>query len=418
MTALPADLSHQLQDGQTARIVVSPNDLRQLFNQVEAEFCQSRVYQKILSWFQHQLKDNEELVSQLASTLGREAIRLTLRQLIAGASQTEPEALRPAPAPDEVCDRPVSAAQSGVEASHSSNSSEDSNPFPPLKEAQTVGSQPAKAAENGFQVSEHRSVNVEAMQTTYQAERLTDSEPIDTESADSKLSNTMPADSKPVGIGHKPAARARSGPAVSQSHTATASTLLEVGNLLKQARQQRGLTLDQLYQLTHVPKHHIQAIENGMRDRLPEEIYVRGFMRHLCNALGLNGESLTPYYAHAAEAPANSSLQQHKPQSPRLYLRPAHLYTGYATLMLGALGGLCWITWQPIADEIDWPEQVNLGAAAVDSDLAALRETVTSKLRYFELSKQRSRHLAELDSIAAPELILEQIQGIPLSEAP
>ncbi|MGF1513528.1 MAG: helix-turn-helix domain-containing protein [Elainellaceae cyanobacterium] len=413
MTALPVDPSC-LHDGQAARIVASPDDLRQLFNQVEAEFHQSRAYKKILSWFQHQLKGNEDLVAQLASTLGREAIRLTLRQLVASAS---PADLEPAVQP-----------ASGTEVLPSRTTAP-----PPL----TFRAGPA-AAEAGLseapQVSQTLRVDGAANPFEYvapQAQSIRDKSDKE-ERVDRGAANVRPSFRRPY-IG--PAGIERTtdlqtiepaeGPAESPNERdrpslGSASTLVEAGKLLLWTRQQRGLTLDQLHRMTHVPKYHIQAIESGALDQLPEEIYVRGFVRRLSKALGLDGDSLTQCLpAQAAPGPASNPFHRLESQSSRVYLRPAHLYTSYATLMLGALGSLCWVTWQPLADEFDWP-QLNAvdNSASVDSEQFFSGRALRSKLRDFELSKQRARHLNEVDGIAAPELILEQLQIAPLSEVP
>ncbi len=376
MTALQASPSY-LHDGKTACIAVSPGDLRQLFGQVEAEFQDSKVYRKILSWFQHQLKDNEELVSQLASALGREAIRLTLRQLVVSQVNSEDSASRSGPAAESSPQKPQPATTA----------------ISPVLSA--VSDRPA--APNPFEFSGETAADAVEGATEIAAR---DDTPVQT-SLDSFSEVPPAADCERH-----------------QLELESASTLAEVGAVLKQVRQQRGLTTDQLHRATHVPNYHIRAIENGATDQLPEAIYVRGFVRHLCSALGLEIPPLmrdTPL--------ASSATGRNRSMSPPLapsssYLRPAHLYTGYATLMLGALGGLCWVTWQPIAADIDWPEPASIDKASLtEANSAPFLKEVASKLRYFELSKQRSRHL-EVDSIAGPELILEKLQGTPVSEVP
>jgi cytoskeletal protein RodZ len=99
-----------------------------------------------------------------------------------------------------------------------------------------------------------------------------------------------------------------------------------------------------------VPLHHIEAIENGEIEKLPQDIYVRGFIRRLGDALGLDGSAM----ANALPKPAASPI-------PSMYLsvsdsesaegfqmRPMHLYIGYTALMAGAVGGLGWLSQQPL----------------------------------------------------------------------
>ncbi|MBD0342206.1 MAG: helix-turn-helix domain-containing protein, partial [Microcoleus sp. Co-bin12] len=53
--------------------------------------------------------------------------------------------------------------------------------------------------------------------------------------------------------------------------------LRELGRELRKGRQIRSLSLQQLHSQTLVPLHHIEAIENGEIEKLPQDIYVRGF---------------------------------------------------------------------------------------------------------------------------------------------
>ena len=126
--------------------------------------------------------------------------------------------------------------------------------------------------------------------------------------------------------------------------------LRELGRELRKGRQIRSLSLQQLHSQTLVPLHHIEAIENGEIEKLPQDIYVRGFIRRLGDALGLDGSAM----ANALPKPAASPI-------PSMYLsvsdsesaegfqmRPVHLYVGYTALMAGAVGGLGWLSQQPL----------------------------------------------------------------------
>ncbi|HIK28426.1 MAG: helix-turn-helix domain-containing protein [Oscillatoriaceae bacterium SKW80] len=114
--------------------------------------------------------------------------------------------------------------------------------------------------------------------------------------------------------------------------------LRQLGVQLRQARLSQSVSLEKLHNFTRVPLHVIEALENGCTERLPEDVYVRGFIRRIGNALGLQGERL------AASLPA---LVESVPKAfSGFYLRPIHLYIGYAALMAGAVGGLHWLASQ------------------------------------------------------------------------
>lgn len=118
--------------------------------------------------------------------------------------------------------------------------------------------------------------------------------------------------------------------------------LRQLGAQLRQARLSQSVSLEELHNFTRVPLHAIQALENGCIEQLPEDVYVRGFIRRIGNALGLQGERL----AASLPAPVESVVPSwyHPESFSDFYLRPVYLYIGYAALMAGAMGGLHWLS--------------------------------------------------------------------------
>jgi cytoskeletal protein RodZ len=52
-----------------------------------------------------------------------------------------------------------------------------------------------------------------------------------------------------------------------------------IGELLKKTRQEKGLTLDQVFQALHIRPHFLNALENDQRELLPSDVQGRGFLR-------------------------------------------------------------------------------------------------------------------------------------------
>lgn len=73
-----------------------------------------------------------------------------------------------------------------------------------------------------------------------------------------------------------------------------------IGHQLHQARQERGLTLEQVAQGTHIRLHYLQAMEAGEFERLPSPAQARGFLRSYASYLGLPPEQLLVYLDVAA----------------------------------------------------------------------------------------------------------------------
>jgi hypothetical protein len=116
--------------------------------------------------------------------------------------------------------------------------------------------------------------------------------------------------------------------------------LRQLGQELQQRRQEQRLSREELYNLTHVPEYQIRALETGLLDKLPQDIYVRGFIRRLGDALELDGSAL------AASLPDRNPIEpvrgSTKPSKIvlSLSLSPIHLYLAYGMILVGAILGL------------------------------------------------------------------------------
>lgn len=74
------------------------------------------------------------------------------------------------------------------------------------------------------------------------------------------------------------------------------SSLEQIGQKLKSARESRGLSLGQIYDRTKIPTTNLEAIESGDNEQLPEPVYVAGFIKRYADCVGLNGQGLAEEY--------------------------------------------------------------------------------------------------------------------------
>ncbi len=65
-----------------------------------------------------------------------------------------------------------------------------------------------------------------------------------------------------------------------------------LGETLRQARLDRGLSLEDAEKATRIRKRHLQALEDEDFGRLPDGVYVKGFIRLYAPYLGLNPSDL------------------------------------------------------------------------------------------------------------------------------
>lgn len=70
----------------------------------------------------------------------------------------------------------------------------------------------------------------------------------------------------------------------------------EIGQKLREARIEKGLTLDDVQQTTKIQKRYLSAIEEGDFEALPGNFYVRAFVKQYAQTVGLDSEALLADY--------------------------------------------------------------------------------------------------------------------------
>ncbi|WP_168122188.1 helix-turn-helix domain-containing protein [Paenibacillus sp. HB172176] len=77
----------------------------------------------------------------------------------------------------------------------------------------------------------------------------------------------------------------------------------DLGALLRQAREERGLSLDDIQEVTKIRKRYLEAIETGDYRVLPGTFYVRAFVKNYSEAVGLEPDEVLRLYKHEVPAP-------------------------------------------------------------------------------------------------------------------
>ncbi|WAA10780.1 helix-turn-helix domain-containing protein [Fervidibacillus albus] len=68
--------------------------------------------------------------------------------------------------------------------------------------------------------------------------------------------------------------------------------MTELGNRLREARIEKGLTLDDLQSITKIQKRYLAGIEEGQYEMIPGKFYVRAFIKQYAEAVGLQPDQL------------------------------------------------------------------------------------------------------------------------------
>ena len=290
-------------------IEISQDELRSLLGEIETELHNSKVYRRAVATVQKLLGSSSEQAKLLFKAIGREAIGVAFRQLsLHGQTATDTT-----PKVEEEIEIEITSE-------------------PPNNELSKCLS------------------TVEPSSTT----NIVKQEPVVKETAITQ-ETTNPVNPQDSSKNRNPLKWLQSGKP-SKAEIAKQARLeqrlekfREIGQQLKQGRESRGLCLNDMHMYTHIPVRQMEAVEKGDIESLPAEVYVRGFIRVMGNALGFNGTAL------AASLPSSEkqeslvpSLFQSENQTPKLGLdvSPMHLYVGYTALVAGAVGGLSLVSQQ------------------------------------------------------------------------
>lgn len=86
--------------------------------------------------------------------------------------------------------------------------------------------------------------------------------------------------------------------------------LTELGSRLKEARETKGISLDELQQITKIQKRYLIGIEEGNYSIMPGKFYIRAFIKQYAEAVELNPEEIFDLYKEDVPSVVNTELPE------------------------------------------------------------------------------------------------------------
>jgi cytoskeletal protein RodZ len=86
--------------------------------------------------------------------------------------------------------------------------------------------------------------------------------------------------------------------------------MAELGRLLTQARQSRGLTLEAAERDTRIARRYLEALEREDFGALPAQVFARGFLRSYSQYLGLDPAQVLPLMPREGPEPRIQALPE------------------------------------------------------------------------------------------------------------
>ena len=93
-----------------------------------------------------------------------------------------------------------------------------------------------------------------------------------------------------------------------------------LGDVLREAREDKGLDINDVARITHVRKEYLRALDEGRYGDLPEEVYTRNFIKLYAQAVGLDDVRLLERYSRERElaSPVNDAPRPITPPLTRV----------------------------------------------------------------------------------------------------
>jgi len=101
--------------------------------------------------------------------------------------------------------------------------------------------------------------------------------------------------------------------------------LVSVGKILQSEREAQRRTLKEVSDTLNIREVYLSAVENEEFNRIPGEVFVKGFIRNYANFLGLDGDALVKEYksgVFSAECkPSTRAIDKKQIKKPRVIVR-------------------------------------------------------------------------------------------------
>ncbi len=85
--------------------------------------------------------------------------------------------------------------------------------------------------------------------------------------------------------------------------------LKELGYLLRKAREEKNISLDELQKITKIQKRYLVELEEGNYSALPGTFYVRAFVKQYAETVGLDAEELMKQHEEEIGSPPKAQVE-------------------------------------------------------------------------------------------------------------
>ena len=122
--------------------------------------------------------------------------------------------------------------------------------------------------------------------------------------------------------------------------------MFEIGSTLREARERRQLTHDQVEGETKIRAKYVRALEDEQFEILPSGTYVKGFLRSYADFLGLEGQIFVDEYVSRFGTRHDDDLFRRRRERPQTARRESSSALVVAIVAVVALSVLVFVAWR------------------------------------------------------------------------
>ena len=129
-------------------------------------------------------------------------------------------------------------------------------------------------------------------------------------------------------------------------------TPMTAGERLRAAREEKGLSIEEIASTTRIPTRHLESLENAEWTQLPAPTYSIGFARNYASAVGLDRDEIGDQLRREMgnTRPVQQPAELFEPADPKRSMPKGLVIGALIALALVAIG-LTWLSNRDLADD-------------------------------------------------------------------
>lgn len=188
----------------------------------------------------------------------------------------------------------------------------------------------------------------------------------------------------------------------------------QIGEILKTAREKKGITISQAEEDTKIRAKYLIALENESFDEIPGRVYVKGFLSNYASYLGLDSMEMVQVLREmlpVGETKEDNTLIKEKKVKRKYKFRPKFFHYAIGILAIITLIGLNYL-WQHNKNDTAKPNKSTVASAEKTESNNSKANKVDQQIQQDNVKQAEQQKPAEQKNQAGVHLVLNADKGV------